>query len=368
MTTPTYYRDRATPNRFYYIPGEPTPELTPNGAPTLSLWVTDLDARLQLGVQWIMSAAAEESLRRTIALHHPPLTAATLSLQPAPLQVQSVDLLLGNGEAPMQILAATKSSGFSPYTAIFGVALDAAQKQQAMAALHGRTGFLAVRYRLTVKNEQGAWVTDERLTDIGDWFATRQGSDHIQIVPTPSLQPVQPSRQGELQLAVNAALQSAPIAYIQLAQDSQTASIRPPAFTPVTLTPATGSRALQCTTHYTTGKPYSTPLAVAADAATYQLTPADLGLALVTVSAPAHQAAQAHEVRVVVRYWPAGAGSDDERTVYLRGDHWQESWWVITRHPSLHGELEITAKITQANGTVLTPPRYRQQRGEIVIV
>lgn len=367
MTTPTYYRDRATPDRFYYIPGEPTPELSPNGAPTLSLWVTDLDARLQLGVQWTVSAAEEESLRRTIALRHPPLTAAALQLQPAPLQVQSVDLLLGDGQTPMQPLATTPSSGFPPYIAIFGVALDAEQKHQAIAALHGRTGFLAVRYRITVKHEQGSWLTDERLTDIGNWFVTRQGSDHIQIMPTPSLQPLKPASPAGLQIEVGEDLQSAPLAYIQLAQGDETAVLRPPAFAPVKLTPVATGTPLRCTTYYITGQPYSTTLTPVAGATMYELTPADLGLALVTVSAPAYAAANAHEVRVLVRYQPTGAGSDDERTVYLRGDHWQESWWVITRQPTLHGEIEVTAKVTQADGTVRNPPRYRQQRGAIVI-
>lgn len=367
MTTATYYRDRTTPNRFYYIPGDPTAELAPNGAPTLALWVTDTDARLQLGVQWHVNAAAEESLRHTIALRHPPLTAAALQLQPAPLQVQGVDLLLGNGQAPMQTLATAQSSGFPPYIALFGVALDAEQKHQAIAALHGRTGFLAVRYRITVKHEQGSWITDERLTDIGDWFVTRQGSDHIQIMPTPSLQPLKPASPAGLQIAVGEDLQSAPLAYIQLAQGDETAVLRPPAFTPVTLAPTTESAPVRCTTYYTNGQPYSTNLTPVAGATIYQLTPADLGLALVTVSAPTHEVAKAHEVRVLVRYRPTGAGSDDERTIYLRGDHWQEGWWVITRHPTLQGELEITAKVTQANGAVLAPPRYRQQSGAIVI-
>lgn len=368
MTTPTYYRDRTTPNRFYYIPGEPTPELAPNGAPTLALWVTDTDARLQLGVQWHVNAAAEESLRRMIALHHPPLTAAALNLQPAPLQVQSVDLLLGDGQAPMQTLATAKSSGFPPYITIFGVALDATQKNQAIAALHGRTGFLAVRYRITVQNVAGHWEAGERITDIGDWFAERIGSDHIQIVPTPSLQPSKPASPAGLQIEVGEALQSAPLAYIHVERDGQTALLRPPNFAPATLAPATESAPVRCITYYTTGQPYSTNLTPVAGATMYQLTPADLGLALVTVSAPTHEAAKAHEVRVLVRYRPTGAGSDDERTVYLRGDHWQEGWWVITRHPTLQGELEITAKVTQANGAVLAPPRYRQQSGAIVIV
>lgn len=367
MTTPTYYRDRTTPNRFYYIPGDPAPELAPNGAPTLALWVTDTDARLQLGVQWHVSAAAQESLRRTIALHHPPLTAAALHLQPAPMQVQGVDLLLGDGQAPMQTLATAKSSGFPPYIAIFGVALDATQKQQAIAALHGRTGFLAVRYRITVQNAEGHWAAGERITDIGDWFAERVGSDHIQIMPTPSLQPSKPASPAGLQIAVGEDLHSAPLAYIQLVQGGETAVLRPAAFAPVKLTPTAAGVPVRCTAYYTTGQPYSTNLTPVAGATMYQLTPADLGLALVTVSAPTHQAAKAHEVRVLVRYLPTGAGSDDERTVYLRGDHWQEQWWVITRHPTLQGELEITAKVTQANGAVLAPLRHRQQSGAIVI-
>lgn len=367
MTTPTYYRDRTAPNRFYYIPGDPMPELAPNQAPTLSLWVTDLDARLQFGVQWKVTQAEEEGLRRTIALRHPSLTPGAIHLQPAPMQVQGVDLLIGNGEGEMQQLATATSSGFPPYITIFGVALDATQKNHAIAALHGRTGFLGVRYRVTVKNEQGAWEAEERMTDIGDWFTTRQGSDHLHIVPTPCLLPPKPLRNAELQVALAEGLQAAPLAFIQLEWGDETALLRPPAFAPVTMAQPADNSPLRCTTHYTQGKPYSTTLAPLADQSPYTLTSADLGVALVTVTAPSHQAAKVHEVRVQVRYRPTGAGSDDERTIYLRGNKWQESWWVITRHPTLQGEMEVTAKITQANGAVLSPPRYRQQAGEIVI-
>ena len=368
MTTPTYYRDRTTPNRFYYIPGDPTPELAPNGAPTLLLWVSDQSARLQLGVQWKVAPSEDAELRRIIALHYPALTPGALNLQPAPSSVQGVELLVGEDAATLHPVATATSAGFPPYTTLFAVTLDAAQMNQVVAALHGRPGFLAVRYRLTIQTAEGNWEASERRADISDWFTNRVGSDHIRVLPTTTVAPVKPPTQvGLLQIQVSAALQSAPLAYIHVERGGQTALLRPPDFAPVTLAPTTESAPVRCTTYYTTGQPYSTTLPSVADATTYQLTPADLGLALVTVSAPTHQAANAHEVRVLVRYQPTDAGSDDERTVYLRGDHWQEEWWVITRHPTLQGALEVTAKVTQANGAVLTPPRYCQQSGAIVI-
>ena len=130
MTTPTYYRDRTTPNRFYYIPGEPTPELAPNGAPTLLLWVSDQSARLQLGVQWKVTASEDAELRRIIALNYPALTPGALNLQPAPSSVQGVELLVGEDATTLHSVATATSAGFPPYTTLFAVTLDAAQMNE----------------------------------------------------------------------------------------------------------------------------------------------------------------------------------------------------------------------------------------------
>ncbi|NTU82807.1 MAG: hypothetical protein HGA45_26145, partial [Chloroflexales bacterium] len=47
------------------------------------------------------------------------------------------------------------------------------------------------------------------------------------------------------------------------------------------------------------------------------------------------------EVRLRLRYSAAGAGTDDERTVYLRRETWAARWFLITRAPTLDGTLEL---------------------------
>ena len=174
MTMPTFYQDSVVPNRFFYLPGDPVPELAPNGAPTLSLWVTATDARLQLGVQWKLAPAEMEQLARTIASHYPSLTPAMIDLQPAPARIQAVDLLVRDAADQLESIATANSSGFPPFTTIFGVALNAEQKIHAISALHGRSGFLAVRYRLAAPNGQGGTDQIERTTDISQWFVARR--------------------------------------------------------------------------------------------------------------------------------------------------------------------------------------------------
>ena len=370
MTLSTYYRDRTHPNRFYFTPGDPTPELAPNGAPTLSLWVTDNDARLQLGVQWKLDRDEEAQLRRNIVRDHSQLTAGDILLQPAPVLVQAVELLIRDSAGALVPAATARSSDFPPFTTLFALTLNAAQKNYAVAALQGQLGYLAIRYTIIAPDEGGQSTKLERSTDVGDWFAARRGSEHIHVMPTSTLTPTttstaKPSLPAAQQIALPGPLKTAPIAFVNLERGQAAAILRPPAFADVAL--AAADAPLHCTTQYTQGKPYSTVLTGVAPDQPYALTPADVGLAAVTVSAPEHHATGAHEVRVQVRYLPAGSGTDDERTVYLRGDHWQEAWWVITRHATLDGELEVTAKITEQNGAVHTPPRRRQSVGEVVI-
>jgi hypothetical protein len=185
MNTPTFYRDPNTPNRFYFVPGLPTPELAPNRAPTLSLWVTDSNGRLQLGVQWQLSGPEMEQLRRIITARHPGCTPDEIDLQPAPMRIRAVELLVRNDDGALAPIATATSSGFLPFTTLFAVTLNPAQKNHAVAALHGRTGYLAVRYTADVLTDKRSSI--ERTADIGSWFTTRRGHDHIHVMPTARL-------------------------------------------------------------------------------------------------------------------------------------------------------------------------------------
>jgi hypothetical protein len=226
-------------------------------------------------------------------------------------------------------------------------------------------GFLAVRYTVAVMNEQGQSEQLVRTADIGDWFETRRGSDHIRVMPTASLKPAQQAVPPSQSFGVDDRLKGAPLAFIRLERGSATAVLRPPAFEPVS--EALADAPLRCTTHYTTGRPYSIVLDHPESASPYLLTAAEVGLAEIVVSAPEYQASGAREVRVRVRYTAQGDGTDDEHMVYLRGSKWEERWWVITRHPTLNGTVEVTAKVTEANGAVRMLPRHRQQESAIVI-
>jgi hypothetical protein len=360
---PTFYRDSRDPKRFFYVPGKPGPERAPDGRPTLQLWVTDNDARLQLGSQWALTEQELQALRRTVAARFPPLRPNDVDLQPAPAQVKQVELLLQNGDG-LTAIATSTSSGFVPYTALFAVPLTADQKADAISALHGRTGFLAVRYQGSVLDEHGSWEPIERTTDVGSWFSAGRGSDHIRVVPTNYITQPTPSTTQMVTFTVEEAVKTAPLAFIQLEWGSANTTLRPPAFAPVSL-PLTDAPP-RCTTHYTVGNPaYVASLAASPKEETVTLTPDVLGLAEIVVSAPAYREAEAREVRVTVHYVPQGAGTEDERTVYLRGDQWEERWWVVTRAPTLDGTLEVTVKITHSDARVDTVPRYRQEHGTV---
>jgi hypothetical protein len=64
----------------------------------------------------------------------------------------------------------------------------------------------------------------------------------------------------------------------------------------------------------------------------------------------ARRDAGAREVRLRLRYRAAGAGSDDDRTVYLRRDTWVARWFLISRAPTLDGALELEWREVGASG------------------
>ena len=47
-----YRQSENEPGTFYFIPGDPGPELTPSGAPAASMILSDSAGILQLGVHW----------------------------------------------------------------------------------------------------------------------------------------------------------------------------------------------------------------------------------------------------------------------------------------------------------------------------
>jgi hypothetical protein len=161
-----------------YVPATPTPELGPSGKPTLMLLKTSNTASLQLGVHFDLPAGGDAVLARAIALHDPAL--AAMPLQPAAVQIRHIAVTLADENGVAHEIAAATGSAFPPYAAVFAIALDAGQAAQAISAVNGRTGVLAVAYTIV---EPGADAPVIKTTDVGSWFPGGSGSDHLRIVP-----------------------------------------------------------------------------------------------------------------------------------------------------------------------------------------
>ncbi|MER3435377.1 MAG: hypothetical protein C4288_18720 [Leptolyngbya sp. ERB_1_1] len=145
-----YYVDLSDPSSFYYIPGIPTSQHTPQGQPAASLMVLDQLAMLQLSSEWDVSSDQLEELRTAIAKQ---FHLGTVSLQPAPLTVESVILSLKTNKGDFEVLKSAESSGYPPFTTVFSVQLDNEQKAQAIAAFNGRKDQLIITYKVSLKTE-----------------------------------------------------------------------------------------------------------------------------------------------------------------------------------------------------------------------
>jgi hypothetical protein len=450
-----YYRSDSDPETFIYLPGAPAPQRDPRGRPALALWVDASGARLQLGSRWELPAERLAALKRELLRSHPELSLPLLRLQPAPLGEVSAELALGDGVAEPVPVARARSSGFTPYVAVFNLMLDEAQKEQALAALHGRHGFMTLTYhgvrvgsvtatvtvsgdvaedlaqlpadpspeaclaqvadaleagrlsaarsgdagapealwrraaeqaltraaeelrrlhsgaaipaRPTMMGDTAAWLHAEvRLSaaaelplaeraDLADWFAAGEGAGHVRNMAggaggtPPPLDPGDsPPPAGTTSAGLAFTPSELPVAFVRLRRGAWSGALRGPAFAAVEL-PAHATGPLEVTTSYTSGAPYTVTLD-APGREGFALTAADLGLAEVVVDGRARRDAGAREVRLRLRYRAAGAGADDDRTVYLRRDTWEARWFLITRAPSLDGELELEWREVGANG------------------
>lgn len=442
----SYYRSDSDPETFFYLPGAPAPERDLRGRPALTLWVDGSGARLQLGCRWDVAAERLAALKAELLRANPELSPARIRLQPAPLGQVSAELALGDGVSEPVAIASAPSSGFTPYSALFNVALDEAQREQAIAALHGRTGFLSLAYRgvraesvtatviisgevaedleqlpadpgpeaclaqvaealeagrlaaarsgdaeapdelwrraaelalaraateLRLLRSGTVSATEARLqveaslaapaglplvarADVADWFAAGEGAAHVRPLPggagglTPPPDPGASPPPAAASVGLAFAPAELPVAFVRLRRGAWSGTLRGPAFAAVAL-PADGAGPLEVTTSYTSGAPYTVTLE-APGPQSFALTPADLGLAEVVVDGRARRDAGAREVRLRLRYRAAGAGSDDDRTVYLRREEWTARWFLITRAPALEGELELEWREVGANG------------------
>jgi len=84
-----------------------------------------------------------------------------LHLAFAPVTVQDVSFLLGDGSGNFTTLQHAHASGFPPYSTLFNLSLNVAKSAQVAAALNGRDGFAKILYEASL---QGFVVATATLT------------------------------------------------------------------------------------------------------------------------------------------------------------------------------------------------------------
>jgi hypothetical protein len=181
MTAPSSWRElggvrvaaAGAPGAYWYLPLAPSPQLGPDGAPAVGLLSAADAGFLQLTVQWDPPAAVLERLRDELATGSP----VPVTLAPPPGLVVDAAALELDGET----LAATRTSGFAPWTATFAVPLGAEALASAASALRGATGRLAVRFRARLDGAPA-----DLRADAGSWIAGDR-PDLIRVVATEAI-------------------------------------------------------------------------------------------------------------------------------------------------------------------------------------
>ncbi|UVT16504.1 MAG: hypothetical protein H8K04_02760 [Nitrospira sp.] len=143
------YEDSDSPDTFYYVPGEPSPERDPQGKPTLSLLAFEDTAILKLGARWGPEEKTLDAFRRDIVDQFPTrrLTSSMVRLTHSPITMRSADLVVTCENGRSEFLQSVATSGFPPFMAIFNVRLNAVAKASVIRALHGTPHLLTVKYR-----------------------------------------------------------------------------------------------------------------------------------------------------------------------------------------------------------------------------
>lgn len=143
-----YRQNPDDPAAFFYIPGQPSPELTPTGIPAASMVATGDGGFVQLGVHWDLTSSQLKDLEQYLRRQFPDLTSAP-RLSPELLSIDDVKLVLQMPDRSTSLLASTSSAGYPPFTALFNVVLDGARFAQASSALTGREDVLKVQYDIS---------------------------------------------------------------------------------------------------------------------------------------------------------------------------------------------------------------------------
>lgn len=143
-----YRQNEGEPDTFYFIPGDPGPELMPSGSPAASMIFGDSAAILQLGVHWDVTPDQMKALQEHLRSQFPQLN-STPQLKREALTVQAVKLALTMPDGSTSVLATTSSSGYPPFTALFNLTLHRAHYSQARLAFTGRQKVMSVCYEIS---------------------------------------------------------------------------------------------------------------------------------------------------------------------------------------------------------------------------
>jgi hypothetical protein len=222
-----YEVDDTVPLTIRVIPSEPTPETSPDGVPTVTLYVSGTTGLLTLGAHWWPSDSELTGIRQNLA--------AALGRSPAEfivtsdaVRISGVSLVLSDDTSGASIeLARTASSGFPPFTALFSVDVSA-HVEAVRRACEGELGLLWVqveadlargRSATTVLAAQvGSWAEDLVALDDGELpgrvdALVEQGLVHRTRSATPDAAPHDLAAQADAMAAERfaGALRSAPV-------------------------------------------------------------------------------------------------------------------------------------------------------------
>jgi hypothetical protein len=143
----SYRRSEDDPATFYFIPGDPEPELSPSGAPAANMILSGSSGILQLGVHWSVSQEEMKALQDYLQREFPQLNSPP-QLRMEPVAVEAVKLALTMPDGSSTMLATTGSSGYLPFAAVFNVVLDGSRYSQTRLAMAGQQKVLKVSYEI----------------------------------------------------------------------------------------------------------------------------------------------------------------------------------------------------------------------------
>lgn len=170
MTTPSIgfieqgllcYRDLEDPTRFNVVPGGPRPN--PSTPPSVVEW--GKTSTVGLVGEWMLTDDQLRAMREAVVLRHPELDPRLLKVVQAPashVKVHEMTLEWVDPSGQRQALGSSSTSQTPPFSAVFQISLDQAQRDPVRQALkEGKPGllFLTLSYALLVPVKAKARLT-----------------------------------------------------------------------------------------------------------------------------------------------------------------------------------------------------------------